>query len=90
MSRSYKKYPIVRQERVETYMANRYLRHNLDIELPPKGSHFKKVKNFGWRWAYYWSLEDAKKNYYQSKWAQTHFLTLEEYLIYYKKMYLSK
>lgn len=88
MSRSYKKYPIVRQERVETNRANRNLRHNLDIELPPKGMSYKKVKNFGINWAYRWSLEDAIATYYAREWYQNN--TLEEYLIWYKKKILSK
>ena len=90
MSRSYKKYPIVRQQRAEAHRANRYFRHNMEIEVPPKGRYYRKVKNFGWGWAYYWSLEDAKKHYYESEWCQNRFSTLKEYLIWYKKEILLK
>ena len=90
MSRSYKKYPIVRQERVETKAANRYIRHNMGVEIPPKGRYYKKVKNFGLNWAYRWSLEDAKKEYYENEFIQRRWKTLEEYLIWYKKNILFK
>ena len=91
MSKSFKKYPIVRQERAEAHRANRYFRHNsLEIEVPPRGRCYRKVKNFGWGWAYHWSLEDAIKDYYESKYFQEKYETLEEYLIWYKKSVLSK
>ena len=90
MSRSYKKYPIVRQERADRRQSNRFIRHNLNYELPPKGRFHKKVHNDGINWAYYWSLEEAKKNYFESKYLQQRYYTLEEYLIWYKKQYLSK
>lgn len=90
MSRSYKKYPIVRQERVDKHRSNRYIRHNIDCELPPRGSSHKRIHQDGFNWAYYWTLEDAKQTYFESEWAQSRFSTLEEYLIWYKKTTLRK
>lgn len=90
MSKSYKKYPIVRQERADSHQSNRYIRHNMDYELPLKGKQHKKVHNDGYNWAYYWSLEDAKTTYFKSSYWQGRFSTLEEYLIWYKKKILSK
>lgn len=90
MSKSYKKYPIVRQERADSRQSNRYIRHNIDYDMPRKGKFHKKVHANGMNWAYYWSLEDAKKTYYESEWFQKRFLTLKEYLIWYKKEVLSK
>lgn len=89
MSRSYKKYPIVRQERVDSKVSNRYVRHNLDAELSMKGTTYKKIKLTGWNWAYRWSLEDAKQNYNNNVYLQKKY-TLEEYLIWYKKKILCK
>ena len=45
MSRSYKKYPIVRQERTDPRVSNRYVRHHLDVELSVKGTDYKKIKH---------------------------------------------
>lgn len=89
MSRSYKKYPIVRQERADRRQSNRFIRHNLDYEIPHKGKFHKKIHAGGINWAYYWSLEEAKKNYFESELWQKHY-TFEEYLIWYKKEILSK
>ena len=89
MSRSYKKYPIVRQERPDPKVSNRYVRHNLNIELSVKGTDYKKIKHSGWNWAYRWSLEDAKQNYKNSEYLQKKY-SLEEYLIWYKKKILCK
>ena len=89
MSRSYKKYPIVRQERVDKHRSNRYIRHNIDYELPPRGSSHKRIHQDGFNWAYYWSLEDAKQFYKANPSLHKKF-TLEEYLIWYKKDVLSK
>ena len=89
MSRSYKKYPIVRQERVDPRISNRYIRHNLDVDVPMRGSRHKRMKFGGWNWAYRWSLEDAKELYYNNvHWQEKY--TLEEYLIWYKKTVISK
>jgi hypothetical protein len=90
MSRSYKKYPIVRQERIDPRISNRYIRHHLDVDVPMKGSRYKRMKFGGWNWAYRWSLEDAKKTYYEREYFQQKYSTLEEYLIWYKKTVLSK
>ena len=89
MSRSYKKYPIVRQERIDPRISNRYIRHHLDVDVPMKGSRHKRMKFGGWNWAYRWSLEDAKELYYNNVYWQEKY-TLEEYLIWYKKTVLSK
>lgn len=89
MSRSYKKYPIVRQDRVNPRHSNRYLRHHLDEDISMKGSYYKKFYRGG-RWAYRWSLEDAKNFYYKSEYFQKKYPTLEEYLIWYKKTVISK
>jgi hypothetical protein len=89
MSRSYKKYPIVRQERVDGRCSNRFIRHNIDYEIPPHGSFHKKIRANGINWAYYWSLEDAKQFYKANPSLHERF-TLEEYLIWYKKDVLSK
>ena len=89
MSKSYKKYPIVRQERADSRQSNRYIRHNIDYDMPRKGKFHKKVHANGMNWAYYWSLEDAKQ-FYKANPSLHEKFTLEEYLIWYKKEVLSK
>lgn len=62
MSRSYKKFPIIRQEKENYRYLNRQLRHDKLAEIP-KGSSYKKFKRKCSDWAYRWSWEDAKVTY---------------------------
>ena len=81
MGKSYKKYPIVRQERVDKKIWNRAIRRaNLDYSL--HGSQYKKLMvNFD-TWAYMWTLEDAIDSYIPSK----RFPTLDSWINYWKKV----
>lgn len=57
MSRSYKRYPIIRQERPDKTILNRKLRRKKLWNL--RGSQYKKVvRNFD-DWGYRWSLYEA-------------------------------
>lgn len=80
MSRSYKKYPIIRQERVDKKVWNRAVR-NLELDYSLKGSQYKKIiPNFD-TWAYRWTLEEAIKSYIPS----SRYPTLESWIEYWKR-----
>lgn len=80
MSRSYKKYPIIRQERVDKKVWNRAVR-NLELDYSLKGSQYKKIiPNFD-TWAYPWTLEEAVKNYIPSD----QYPTLKSWIEYWKR-----
>ena len=57
MSRSYKKYPIIRQEKEDYRYLNRQIRHDKLAEIPNGGSFKKHRPHCGW--AYRWSKEQA-------------------------------
>lgn len=83
MSRSYRKYPIAIYEKGEPKQGNRYIRHNINVELPPKGNAYKKTGKNGWVAKHRYSLEEALIDYYalglDKRWI------LEEYIIDYKR-----
>lgn len=89
MSRSYKKYPIVKDppnKGMKKY-ANKKVRHTKDI---PNGKAYKKVFE-SWEisdYCWIWTREEAINSYKQApanSWIRKHFETLEEYLIYWEK-----
>lgn len=88
MSRSYKKFAIVRQERENYNYLNRKIRR--DKSKIPNGSAFKKHSPHWYSWAYIWPLEDAIKSYEKDICWKKKYPTLEEFLIWYKKAFLSK
>lgn len=80
MSRSYKKYPIIRQERVDKKVWNRAVR-NLKLDYSLRGSQYKKVMiNFD-TWAYRWTLEEAIECYIPSN----RYPTLASWVEYWKR-----
>lgn len=89
MSRSYKKYPLVRQERENLKYLNRKIRRDKFAEIP-NGGGFKKHSPHWNNWNYRWSIEQAIETYYKREYFQKKYPTLEEYLIWYKKTVLSK
>ena len=89
MSRSYKKYPLVRQEREDLKYLNRKIRRDKFAEIP-KGSAFKKHSPHWNNWNYRWSIEQAIDFYKRSEYMQSCYNSLEEYLIWYKKTVISK
>lgn len=62
MSKSYKKYPIIVQEKDDMRQWNRSLRHNKLAEIP-NGSAYKKDSRRSGIWKYRWSEEDARVFY---------------------------
>ena len=85
MSRSYKRYPIVRQERVDKKTWNRAIR-NIELNYSLKGSQYKKVMPNWDTWKYLWTLEEAVRDYQPSK----RFPTLDSWILYWKKLCLYK
>lgn len=91
MSRSYKKFPIIRQgrwEREEIKTQDKRLRKlNLDYSL--KNSQYKRVSKGICEWNYRYSWEDAKKDYYNDKRLQEKY-TLEEFYLDWMKWTIRK
>lgn len=89
MSRSYKKYPIVKDpaNKGMKRFANKKVRHTKDI---PNGKAYKKVFE-SWEisdYCWIWTREEAINNYKQASansWIRKHFKTLEDYLKYWEK-----
>lgn len=81
MSRSYKKTPVIKQEKVDKKIWNRTLRRK-KLSYSLKGSQYKKVMANWNSWQYLWTIEDAINGYIPSK----HFPTLQSYIEYWKKL----
>ena len=90
MSRSYKKFPIVKDKSCSKHgkrFANKKVRHTQDI---PNGKAYKKVYET-WNicdYCWIWTRKDAIEHWYKSdkdSWTHRNFETLEEYLIYWEK-----
>ena len=84
MSKSYKKFPIVRQDKFNKKEWNRKVRR-LDIDYSLKGNQYKKVFiNFN-SWKYPWFLEEAIEQYQNSdRFPNNEFPTLESWIEYWK------
>lgn len=87
MSRSYKKYPIVRQETKDYHYLNRQLRHDKLAKIP-KGGSYKKVYS-SWAWAYRWSKEQAIQEWYRNAWIRERY-SYDEWIDYWKSCCIRK
>lgn len=85
MGKSYKKYPVVRQEKTDKKYWNRMIR-NANIREPLRGSQYKKVKSNWSTWHYRWTLAEAIEDYDESPFHST----LESYIEYWKRCCLRK
>ena len=91
MSRSYKKYPVVVQEKDDMRQYNRKLRHDKMAEIP-NGAFFKRNRGHCY-YHYRWSERDAREFYRRWKnlycyFRHAHvdsFETEEDYVNWYKK-----
>lgn len=82
MSKSYKRFPIVRQEAEDYRYLNRQLRHDKLAEISNGGSYRKfKVKSH--EWAYRWSMEQAIQDWYEKTWIRERY-SYEEWIEYWK------
>ena len=93
MSRSYKKYPVIVQEKDDMRQHNRKLRHNKTAEIP-NGCFFKKGRGHTY-YKYLWSEQDAREHYrhYHGQKYYLHvssFETEEDYINWYKKEFIYK
>ena len=88
MSKSYNKYPIVRQEKEDYHYLNRQIRHDKLAEIP-RGSAYRKIKS-PWHWRYRWSKEQAFQDYYECDRIRERFPTLELWLNYWKSCCIRK
>ena len=84
MAKSYKKYPIVKQEKANKKLCNICLR-NLNINYSLRGSQYKKVVRNYWTWQYRWTLDNAIERYSQSKYLQEHY-KIDDWINYWKRI----
>lgn len=88
MSRSFKKYPIVRQEKENHKFLNRRIRHDKYAELNTPGA-YRKHSRGGYSWNHRWTKEEAIKNYYEDERIQNRY-SLEDWLNYWKNCVIRK
>ena len=92
MSKSYKKYPIVKQEkfrRLDKKYWNRRIR-NLDIDYCLNGSQYKKIFQNWNTWQYPWFLEDALKTYHENEYWQEEYPNVDDFINYWKRCCVRK
>lgn len=84
MAKSYKRYPILKQEKVNKKHWNRKVRH-LKSDFSLKGMQYRKVfRNYN-NWQYMWTLEDAIETWNNSEYYQVNY-TLESWIEYWKRL----
>ena len=93
MSRSYKKYPVIVQEKDDMRQWNRSLRHNKLKEIP-NGSAYKKDSRRSGVWKYRWSEAEVREHYrrwhHLEGYHPSKFETEDDYVNWYKKEYVYK
>lgn len=89
MSKSYRRYPIVIQEKEDCHYLNRRLRHDKLADVP-KGGSYKKYAGKACTWTYRWTKEQAIRQYQEDEWVRTRFPTLEQWLNYWKTCCIRK
>lgn len=90
MAKSYKKFPLVKQEKVDKHIWNRKLRRKMD--LYQRGQYRKCMVNYD-NWQYIWTKEDAVQNYYNNVelYKKAHgFETVDDYINYWKRICFRK
>lgn len=88
MSRSYRKYPIVRQEKENHHYLNRRIRYDRLATFP--NSSFKRRDSHWNNWNYRWTKEEAIQEYYEEERIRDRYPSLEEWLNYWAKCTLRK
>lgn len=92
MSRSYKRYPKVKQEKLkksDKVILNRRLRH-LDVHQLFRGSQYKRRLPNWETWQYRWTWEDAIKDWHELDYLREKYPTLESYRNYYEHCVVRK
>jgi hypothetical protein len=83
MSRSYKKFPCVIQEKEDYRLANRRLRHDKLAEIP-KGGAYKKVYSDCGTWKSIWTKEQAVQDYKSRPWISNRY-SLSDWINYWER-----
>lgn len=87
MGKSYKRTPIVKQERVNKKVWNHAVRQKVkSLDYALKGSQHKRIMLNFHSWKYPWSLQEAIEGYVPNK----YFPTLDSYIEYWKRVCLRK
>ena len=86
MRRSFKKYPIVVQEKDDRKYLNRKIRRNRYMEFSTPGA-YRKISC--WDWKYIWTKEDAINLWKNSSKLREKY-TLDEYIEFWKKETIRK
>lgn len=92
MSRSYKKYPKLKQERlskVDRRFINKSNRHKY-TDTALRGSQFKRVSPNWETWQYRWTWSEALDSYYRWSHLQAGYPTIESYYNFWKKCVIRK
>ena len=86
MSRSYRKHPIVVQDKEDKKSLNRKIRRDKDAVFKTPGAFKRHRPHEGWK--YIWTEDQAITDYYgsaMSPYIQDRYETLEEWLEYWRK-----
>lgn len=92
MSKSYKKYPKVKQEgltKKDKHFLNKRLRHLYQAECF-SGSEYKKLLNNWNTWQYRWTWKDALEQYNTSTYFQSTYPKIADFRNYYETSILRK
>jgi hypothetical protein len=82
MSHSYRKFPVVRQEKVDKKYWNKRLRRAKKYKwVALQGNQYRRTYSNDSNWHYRWSLEEAISDYHPSK----NYPTLESWIEYWHK-----
>jgi len=87
MSKSYKRYPLVRQEKKDTKSGNRKCRYDKYAEMRGKADFKKYGDKSGWSYRYTWA--EAARDYFRLPNLYNHF-TFDEWHQYYQSICIRK
>ena len=92
MSKSYKKYPIIKQEKFTKFDKKHWNKRirNLDIDYCLNGSQYKKIFQNWNTWQYPWFLEEALQTYYENEYWQKLYPNVEDFINYWKRCCIRK
>ena len=89
MSRSYKHTPIIRYEKEDYHILNRKIRRNKNTAEIAPYSGYRRFSLHCNTWKSRWTKKAAIRKYYSNtywgKLLRSEYLTLEDYLLYWKK-----
>ena len=91
MGKSYKKFPILHQEKKDDcHKLNRQIRHmKLEDEIPGHAA-YKKIASGHRGWSYIWTKEQAIQEYNQYEHIRKRYKTLDDWLNYWKSCVVRK